>query len=502
MKTIGSMILVLVVAIVAGVVGVIVWVAIEIGNRAIDAVDALGPGLFQAGALVTFAVFCIVVIGGAVAIVRWMTLRSRVVHAHPDTALYPMMHHGGARYVDLNADKAHLLAVMATGRRPTAATVSRVLDWTPPEPEPPALPAPVASFPQRVEVYSSPIPPKLAIPVGVDGAGRAVSLPLRGLGNVVVGGLPNYGKSELLGSMAAGLLRQDPRGERSQLAVVDMKLVSFGNMPALAALRWPVATDIDEAHEIIAAVRAECAQRYVALREAGARTLEEYETRTGERLPYVTVLIDEIADLTCDDDRGRRERFLASAMELARKGRAAGVGLVMATQRPSVDVLPSSLRNLAGAAVAFKVQRNHDSVAVLGEPGAEALPSTPGRCLVKRGEVIECQAYACGLEGGRFDAFLASMPAAGLAAPTWPVRVGTAVPEPVNRAEVTHDGGIPVFRTDASGPYTAEQIAHIRARYADLGSLKAVQRELYGQEGGHWFYAIRDAVQSPGGVTL
>lgn len=500
MKTIGSLILFLVFAIVAAVVGVIVWVAIEIGNRAIAAVDALGPGLFQAGALVTFAVFCGLVIGGAVAIVRWMTLRSRAVHAHPGTALYPMMHHGGARYVDLNADaKAQLLAVMATGRRPTAATVSRVLDWTPPEPEPPALPAPVATFPSRVEVYSSPIPPQLAIPVGVDGAGRAVSLPLRGLGNVVIGGLPNYGKSELLGSMAAGLLRQDPRGERSQLAVVDMKLVSFGNMPALAALRWPVATDIDEAHEIIAAVRAECAQRYVALREAGARTLEEYETRTGERLPYVTVLIDEIADLTCDDDRGRRERFLASAMELARKGRAAGVGLVMATQRPSVDVLPSSLRNLAGAAVAFKVQRNHDSIAVLGEPGAEILPATPGRCLVKRGEVIECQAYACGLEGGRFDAFLASLPAAGLAAPTWPVRAGTEVPEPVNRAEVTHDGGIPVFRTDAAGAYTVEQIAHIRARYAALGSFKAVQREIYdGQEGGHWFYAIREAVQSGG----
>ena len=139
---------------------------------------------------------------------------------------------------------------------------------------------------------------------------------------------------------------------------------------------------------------------------------------------------------------------------------------------------------------------------MLGEPGAELLPATPGRCLVKRGEVIEVQAYACGLEGGRFDAFLASLPAAGLAAPTWPVRVGTAVPTPVNRAAVTHDGGIPVFRTDAAVSYTVEQVAHIRARYAALGSFKAVQRELYdGQEGGHWFYAIREAVQS-GGTTL
>lgn len=352
--------------------------------------------------------------GCTVALILSAMSHARLIYPQASTGLYPAIVEGGRTYTLLNEPRAQALVALAAAspRRPTAAMVGRVLDapTTPALPEPaPQIAAP-ASYPTRVDVYSAPMPQRLALPVGIDGAGRQVALPLRGLGNVVVGGLPNYGKSELLGSMAAGLLRQDATGERSQIAVIDMKLVSFGNLPNLAALRWPVATDIDEAHEIIAAVRAECQRRYELLRSAGARTLEEYEQRSGERLPYVTVLVDEIADLTCDDDRSRAQRFVASALDVTRKGRAAGLGLVLATQRPSVDVLPSSLRNLAGAAVAFRVSRNHDSMAVLGEAGAETLPAVPGRCLVKRAEVIQCQAYACGLEGGRFDVFVASLP--------------------------------------------------------------------------------------------
>lgn len=423
--------------------------------------------------------------------------RAREIHADRETLLYPVIREAHGVYAQLNPPGAQQIAVMSLGRRrPTAAMIGRVLD-TPAASPPPQIAAPAEHFPARVDLYTAPMPRTLALPVGVAGDGRHVALPLRGLGNVVVGGLPNYGKSELLASMAAGLLRQDATGERQQIAVIDMKLVSFGNLPDLAALRWPVATDIDEAHQVIAAARAECSRRYQVLRDARSRTLEEYQDRTGEPLPYLTVLVDEIADLTQDDDRGRRDRFLASAMEIARKGRAAGVGLVMATQRPSADVLPSSLRNLAGAAVAFRVQRNHDSIVVLGEPGAETLPAVPGRCLVKHSGIVQVQAFYAGLEGGRFDAFVAQLPMGdALPAPAWPVRYTDTVP--VYRAETTPASGIPVFGTapvDRDTAYTPAQIAHIRARYHALGGrIKAVQRELYDQEGGYWFYRLREVV--------
>ena len=75
----------------------------------------------------------------------------------------------------------------------------------------------------------------------------------------------------------------------------------------------------------------------------------------------------------------------------------------------------------------------------------------------------------------------------------WPVRNegATAARYPENGAT---EGAIPVFRSDDQSVYTPEQIAHIRALYAQLGSLKKVQRHIYGQDGGYWFYRIREAV--------
>jgi hypothetical protein len=168
----------------------------------------------------------------------------------------------------------------------------------------------------------------------------------------------------------------------------------------------------------------------------------------------------------------------------------------MATQRPSADVIPSSLRNLAGAAVCFRVQRNHDSIAVLGDPGAELLPATPGRCLVKRSETQQAQAYYAGLEGGQFDRFLLALPQA-IEAPAWPIRqndTGSVIAGDTGPEGATA-GAITAWSSTDQSDYTPEQEAQIRALYADLGSLRAVQRELYSQEGGYWFYRIRQVIE-------
>ena len=95
MKTLTTGMLFVVFAVVAGVVGLVVWIGWEVGNRAIAALDAIGPGLFIALELVVFGVFVFVVVGGAVALVRFMALRSRAVHPH-ESGLYPMQYHGPA----------------------------------------------------------------------------------------------------------------------------------------------------------------------------------------------------------------------------------------------------------------------------------------------------------------------------------------------------------------------------------------------------------------------
>ena len=398
-------------AIVAGVIGggYLLYRVIETTVAAVPSVAWLATG----GA-VLFA-FVLVIVGGAMALVRRMARSSRYVR--PSDGLFPLVDLGGGIFYNGNEPGAQSLAALASGRRPTAAAVGRVIDGQyrnlQAQPEPfdvPPLPEPAQRFPARVEVYNAALPRALALPVGVDGNGSPVALPLRNLGNVLVGGLPGGGKSELLASMMAGLLRQDASGRTVQVAAVDTKLVSFGLLPNLAALYAPPALTLEDAHGLVSSLAGEVQRRFELLHAARVRSLEELEHTTGERLPYLVAFVDELADLSTDPDKARRDRFLALAQEIGRKGRAAGVALVMATQRPSADVIPSSLRNLAGAAVAFRVSRNHDSIAVLGDPGAETLPAVPGRCLVKHADVLQVQGYLAGLEGGTFDRFCAALP--------------------------------------------------------------------------------------------
>ena len=491
MKTLAQGSIFAVFCIVAGLVGLLAWLALELGGRLLSAVDAL-PWLFPAGVIVVFAAFVVIVAGGSIALVRFMALRSRAVHPG-EHGLYPQMYHGPARYINLNDQHAQSLAVMHSvkGARAAAGSVGHVLDW---QPAPVAeIRAPVAApetFPAVIDVYGAPIPSELALPVGVDGAGRSVALPMRNLGNVLVAGLPGAGKSELLASMIAGVLRQSPDGRRAQIAVVDTKLVSFGNLPNMAGLWQPPALDIGDAQALIWQVLGEVRRRYEALHNARVRSLEELQATTGETLPYLTCVIDEVADLTCDVDKKRQADFLASATEIGRKGRACGVSLVMATQRPSADTIPSTLRNLAGAAVAFRLAKADDSRLVLGGAGAESLPSLPGRCIVKHSTVTTCQAYRAGLEGGNFDRFCASLPAAGVAV-DWPVS-GTGIP--VYSPADPPSGAIPLFDGSDRTAYSQAQIAHIQALYGRLGSIKAVERNLYGQDGGYWFYRLQEVL--------
>lgn len=478
------------------------WAVYRITERTIQAVDRrFGDGFWLALALILAAVVVFVATGGAVALVRRWTR-----HVRAKDGLFPVLEtrHG---LVNPNEAGAQTLAALAgAAGRVSAATSARVIDahysrGGGPASEPaPALPEPEAarSYPRLAPVYDAPLPARLALPVGVAGDGRQVALPLRNLGNVLIAGLPGSGKSELLASMTAGLLRQDASGERVRLAMVDTKLVSFGTLPDLAALWARPALEADDAAALTDALLAEVRRRYQVLLAARVRSLEEFQQRTGERLPYLVAVYDELADMTTDSDRRRREAFTAAAMEIGRKGRAAGVSLVMATQRPSADVIPSSLRNLAGAAVAFRVRQSDDSRLILGDAGAEALPTTPGRCLVRSGDVIEVQAYYAGLEGGQFDGYLERLPrgappvvidAEPVAVDGWPVRDTGAAPTVEREADA-----IPAFSAGDQAAYTPAQVAHIRRRYAVLGSLKAVQRELYGQDGGYWFYRIREAV--------
>lgn len=449
------------------------------------------------------AITAATVAGVGAAVVRLAVIRSGMVHAHRDTALYPAFRVGG-QWLTVNEPGAQTIAALPArpsgsvtralleGGRATGRGQAAVIDATPV-----ALPA----LPSRVSVYDAPPLKTPALRVG-ETANGPLSLPLQNLGNVLVGGLPGAGKSELLAAMIAGLLA---RPQAAQVAIIDPKMVDFGTMPPdLAGLWGPVATEHAAAIDLLGEVLAECQRRFAMLREAGARNLAGYNNaKGGERLPYLVAFIDELADF------GGDKRFQPLALEIGRKGRAAGVSLVLATQRPSTDVVDSSLRSVAGAAVAFRVRNVHDSRTIIGDGGAELLPAhLPGRCIVQQGDLVQVQAYYAGLASGQFDRHLATLPRGrgdGRRVTSDGQRVTEAVITPVTPdigpswgdiapAEVT-----PALPSDPAAPVSAAQRRYVIDAYRRAGgSLRATQRALFpGQtEGGHWFYWIRAIVQA------
>jgi len=346
---------------------------------------------------------------GAVAVGRWLHLRARLVQPHADTALYPAVMIDGMP-ATFNQPGAQLVAAMAVaGRRPTAAMLETIMQpqgLPPVEPPPVVVDAVTTELPTQVQIYRAEMPTQPALMVGVSATGP-VCLPLHNLGNVLLGGMPGSGKTEAIASMLAGLLRYDATGATVRLAVADPKMVDFGAIPSnLQALMWPVAKTVEDAARLIAACRAEVERRFALLDAAGARNLAQFNaSTTGEPVPYLVVAVDELADLTGDGT------FVEHALAIGRKGRAAGVTLVLATQRPSADIVPSSLRAVCGAQIAFRLLNARDSATVLGIGGAEQLPNVPGRCLVRRSTVEMCQAYHADLER-RFYPFVGRLPRA------------------------------------------------------------------------------------------
>ena len=231
-----------------------VWFVYRLTERTIEAIDRnYGDAFWLALALFLTACVAFTAAGGAYALVRrWNR------HIRAKDGLFPVLETRRGM-VNVNEPGAQTLAALAgASGRVSAPMAARVIDAhyrdaTPEIPQVMQLESqPARSFPQLAPVYDAQLPQRLALPVGVDGNGRQVALPLRNLGNVLVAGLPGSGKSELLASMLAGLLRQDATGQRVQVAMVDTKLVSFGNLPPMPALYSRPALEIDDASNLTA----------------------------------------------------------------------------------------------------------------------------------------------------------------------------------------------------------------------------------------------------------
>jgi S-DNA-T family DNA segregation ATPase FtsK/SpoIIIE len=208
----------------------------------------------------------------------------------------------------------------------------------------------------------------LPVGLGKDISGRAVFLDLAEMPHLLVAGTTGSGKSVMLNGLLTSLLMTtDPR--QVKMVLIDPKRVElslFGRVPHLIT---PVVTDVKKASNALSWAVAEMERRYEVLERMGTRSLEGYNDRSETPMPYVVIVIDELADLMMQ----AAAKVEDSIIRLAQKARAVGIHLVVATQRPSVDVITGMIKANIPSRIAFAVSSQVDSRVIMDTPGAEAL---------------------------------------------------------------------------------------------------------------------------------
>lgn len=211
---------------------------------------------------------------------------------------------------------------------------------------------------------------KLCLALGKDVAGVPKYTDLTRMPHLLIGGATNSGKSIALATIIMSLiLRHTPREVR--MVMIDPKRVELSLFEGLPHLMCPVVKDVKEAPGVLRAVWREMDRRYDMFSERQVRNIDGWNEKADfqEKLPYIVVIIDELADLMIQ----AAAEVETSICRLAQLARATGIHLVIATQRPSVDVITGTIKANIASRVAFSVSSQIDSRTILDQAGAEKL---------------------------------------------------------------------------------------------------------------------------------
>ena len=208
----------------------------------------------------------------------------------------------------------------------------------------------------------------LPIAMGQDTGGEPVVLDLVALPHMLIAGATGSGKSVQINSIIASfLLTKTP--EQLRILMVDPKRVELTPYNGIPHLIQPVIVEAEEVTESLRGLSREMIRRYKAMEELGVRNIEVYNERSEEKMPFLVLIVDELADLMMVAGFEVEQNLV----RLAQLGRAAGIHLLLATQRPSVNVVTGLLKANIPARCAFAVSGQVDSRVILDSVGAEKL---------------------------------------------------------------------------------------------------------------------------------
>lgn len=209
--------------------------------------------------------------------------------------------------------------------------------------------------------------------LGMDVAGAPIFVDIAKMPHLLIAGTTGSGKSVCINSLITSLLfRATP--DEVKLILIDPKKVELGVYNKLPHLLVPVVTNPKKAAGSLTWAVAEMEKRYEMIEEAGVRDVKGYnklvdETGVGEKMPSIVIVIDELADLMMSAPDTVEE----SICRIAQKARAAGMHLIIGTQRPSVDVITGLIKANIPSRIAFTVRSNVDSRTIIDIAGAEKL---------------------------------------------------------------------------------------------------------------------------------
>ena len=208
---------------------------------------------------------------------------------------------------------------------------------------------------------------ELPLYIGADIKGEPVVADLAKMPHLLVGGTTGSGKSVGLNSFILSLISTKKPSEL-KLVLIDPKKIEFSIYNNQKYLYHPVITETQDATDMLSHLTQEMDRRYEILAESMCKNIADYNQKGEGHLPYIVCVIDEFADLVATDKNVEKD-----VIRLAQKARAAGIHLILATQRPSVDVVTGVLKANFPTRLSFKVASSADSRTILDSQGAEDL---------------------------------------------------------------------------------------------------------------------------------
>ena len=209
---------------------------------------------------------------------------------------------------------------------------------------------------------------KLPIALGKSISGLPITGDLSSMPHLLIAGTTGSGKSVCINTIILSLLYKHTP-EKCKFILIDPKMLELSTYEGIPHLLCPVITEAKKAASVLGWVVKEMENRYKLMTKVGVRNIDGYNEKHKVSMPYIVVIVDEMSDLMLVAGKDI-ENYIQKLSQMAR---AAGIHIIMATQRPSVDVITGTIKANFPTRISFQVTSKIDSRTILGEQGAEQL---------------------------------------------------------------------------------------------------------------------------------